>query len=117
MHAVRDPLRRHLSGTLTIAAAAIGACFVVLKAYEYHDLVTRGISLGTSAFYKWYFAITGLHLSHVAVGLLVLTVLSRVVRNVNTTPTRAALLEGGACFWHVVDLLWIVIFPLICLVR
>jgi nitric oxide reductase NorE protein len=61
--------------------------------------------------------LTGLHLAHVVIGLIVLSVLSRLAAKPAPTPTRIIFFEGGACFWHLVDLLWIVIFPLLFLVR
>jgi nitric oxide reductase NorE protein len=64
----------------------------------------------------YYFVLTGLHLFHVMVGLVVLLLLSRSAIK-PPTPGRIALFEGGACFWHLVDLLWIVIFPLLFLLR
>jgi nitric oxide reductase NorE protein len=51
------------------------------------------------------------------VGLAVLLVLSRLARKAKPSSTHIAFFEGGACFWHMVDLLWIVIFPLLFLVR
>jgi nitric oxide reductase NorE protein len=65
----------------------------------------------------YYFVLTGLHLAHVMVGLTVLSALTVLVRNPVLTRTQVAYVEGGACFWHLVDLLWIVIFPLLFLVR
>ena len=62
-------------------------------------------------------AVTGLHLAHVIIGLIVLTVLSTLAGKPEPTRTHIAFFEGGACFWHMVDLLWIVIFPLIFLAR
>ena len=65
----------------------------------------------------YYYVLTGLHLAHVVIGLGVLIALSVLARKPSPTPTRIAFFEGGGCFWHMVDLLWIVIFPLLFLVR
>jgi nitric oxide reductase NorE protein len=117
LRALRNERTRHVATRLSAAAIAVGLCFVALKMSEYYTLITAGISLTTNAFYMWYFAITALHLGHVVIGLTVLTVLTRLLRNTDTPATRMVYFEGGACFWHVVDLLWIVIFPLLYLVR
>jgi nitric oxide reductase NorE protein len=115
--ALRRPEWRHLARPLTLAGAAVGSCFVAIKAFEYHEKVTAGITPSTNEFFMYYFVLTGLHLAHVIIGLIVLTVLSTLARKPEPTKTHMAFFEGGACFWHMVDLLWIVIFPLIFLVR
>lgn len=65
----------------------------------------------------YYYVLTGVHLAHVLIGLSVLFALSRLARNRAPTNIQTGLFEAGACFWHMVDLLWIVIFPLLFLVR
>jgi nitric oxide reductase NorE protein len=99
-----------------LAALACGAIFVGLKVFEYHSLVTAGHGVGANHFYLYYFILTGVHLFHVCVGMVVLTVLLAATRPPELSATRLAVVEGGACFWHLVDLLWIVLFPLLYLV-
>jgi nitric oxide reductase NorE protein len=115
--AVRSDRWRHYSHKLIVAAAAVGVCFVIVKGIEYHEKVVLGITPSTNEFFMYYFVLTGVHLFHVVVGLLVLAVLSMLVRNQQITSPRLAFVEGGACYWHLVDLLWLVIFPLVFLVR
>lgn len=113
----RNERLRHLASRLTVAGALVGSCFVIVKVIEYHEKVSAGITPSTNEFFMYYFVLTGLHLAHVVIGLLVLTGLSRLARKPQPTSTHIAFFEGGACFWHMVDLLWIVIFPLLFLVR
>jgi nitric oxide reductase NorE protein len=115
--ALRSDNLRHLAHRLTLAGVCVGACFVVIKAFEYHEKIAAGITPSTNEFFMYYFVLTGLHLAHVMVGLGVLLALSRLARKPEPTRTHIAFFEGGACFWHMVDLLWIVIFPLLFLVR
>jgi nitric oxide reductase NorE protein len=115
--ALRRPELRYLARRLTLGGVLVGACFVVIKAFEYHEKIAAGITPSTNEFFMYYFVLTGLHLAHVIIGLLVLTVLSTLAGKAEPTRTHIAFFEGGACFWHMVDLLWIVIFPLIFLVR
>jgi nitric oxide reductase NorE protein len=117
VRALRSEQWRHLAHRLTIAGAGVGACFVVIKVFEYHEKVAAGITPSTNEFFMYYFVLTGLHLAHVIVGLGVLLALSRLARKPVPTRTHIAFFEGGGCFWHMVDLLWIVIFPLLFLVR
>lgn len=98
------------------AAIGLGVLFVGLKVSEYLSLGAAGHGPGANDFYLYYFILTGLHLFHVAIGLTVLAVVAAQVRRPPLTPGRTALVEGGACFWHLVDLLWIVLFALLYLV-
>jgi nitric oxide reductase NorE protein len=115
--ALRSERWRHISGRLTLAGVAVGSCFVVVKAIEYHEKIAAGLTPSTNEFFMYYFVLTGLHLAHVVIGLLVLIGISRLATNPAPTRTHVAFFEGGACFWHMVDLLWLIIFPLFFLVR
>lgn len=117
LRALRSEQFRHRASALTYAAAGVGSLFVMIKAIEYHEKFAAGITPSTNEFFTYYFTLTGLHLAHVCIGLGVLLILARVARRPDPTPTNLAFFEGGGCFWHMVDLLWIVIFPLLFLVR
>jgi nitric oxide reductase NorE protein len=60
---------------------------------------------------------SGLSPVDLRVGLAVLSTLAVLTRRDQLTPSQRAFIDGGACFWHMVDLLWLVIFPLLFLVR
>ena len=107
----------HLARRLILAAIGCGAMFIALKALEYHDKVAHGLTPQTNDFYMLYFVLTGLHLFHVVLGLVVLVILYRLAGKPHLSPVRFGFVEGGACFWHMVELLWIVLFPLLYLVR
>ncbi|MGA8547803.1 MAG: cytochrome c oxidase subunit 3 [Mycobacterium sp.] len=115
--ALRDERLQKRASPLVVAAIGVGMCFVVVKVIEYREKVSVGITPTTNEFYMYYFIITGLHLMHVIIGLIILVVLSRLAKKSETSHMRIAFFEGGACFWHMVDLLWLVIFPLVFLVR
>ena len=101
---------------LLIGALVCGLAFVGLKAVEYTAKVSDGHVPTQNSFYLYYFILTAIHLLHVVVGLGVLILLLTQTRAIELKGTRMALVEGGACFWHLVDLLWIVLFPLLYLV-
>jgi nitric oxide reductase NorE protein len=107
---------RHVARSAVTAAMVCGGIFVLLKVFEYYSLVTQGHGIGVNHFYLYYFILTGVHLFHVCVGMAVLTFLLTQTRRHDISETRMAVVEGGACFWHLVDLLWIVLFPLLYLV-
>ena len=106
----------HIAQRAVIGAMGCGGIFIALKVFEYHSLVTAGHGIGANHFYLYYFILTGVHLFHVCVGMAVLTFLLSQTRRSELSETRMAVVEGGACFWHLVDLLWIVLFPLLYLV-
>jgi nitric oxide reductase NorE protein len=106
----------HIARTAIAAAMTCGGVFIALKAFEYHALVTAGHGIGANHFYLYYFILTGVHLLHVCVGLAVLAFLLTQTRRRELSEARMAFVEGGACFWHLVDLLWIVLFSLLYLV-
>jgi nitric oxide reductase NorE protein len=99
---------------LTYAGGGCGAVFIVLKAYEWYVKITDGHT-NSDMFYSFYYVITGVHLVHVLIGLIVLGVTVRELRN--PSRRRVSMVEAGAVYWHMVDLLWVVIFALMYVMR
>jgi nitric oxide reductase NorE protein len=100
-----------------VVAIACGVLFVVLKGWEYSQKVRAGITPTTNEFFMYYFVLTGVHLVHLMIGLALLTGLARLASRATLTDRQYMMLEGGSCYWHMVDLLWIVIFALVYLVK
>jgi nitric oxide reductase NorE protein len=97
-------------------ALACGAAFVLVKYVEYGDKLRSGVTMMTNDFFMFYFAYTGLHLIHVLIGMGVLVAMVVHARGRRGSTINATLIESGASFWHLVDLLWIVLFALLYLV-
>lgn len=89
------------------AAIFLGAVFLALKGTEYADLFAQGIGSETHAFYTFSFLLTGFHAAHVLAGMILLALVGWLA-----TP-RAV--ETGAAFWHMVDLVWVLLFPVVYL--
>lgn len=101
-----------------LGATCCGVAFAIIKVLEYYTKVHAGITPATNDFCLFYYVLTGLHLVHVAIGVGVLSFMWWLARRApDLSPLRLRLAEGCACFWHMVDLLWLVIFPLLYLVR
>ena len=115
LRAIRSS-ERLAASWLLVGAMVCGFTFVGLKVVEYTAKVNEGHTPAQNAFYAYYFILTGLHLFHVVIGIVVLIFLLAQTRVTELSATRMALFDGGACFWHLVDLLWIVLFPLLYLV-
>jgi nitric oxide reductase NorE protein len=90
-------------------AMAFGCAFVAIKLLEYAGEIGVGIGLETSVFFTLYFLLTGFHLLHVCLGIVILAIVCRRADPVHV--------ETGTVFWHMVDLVWIVMFPIVYLVR
>jgi len=94
---------------------ALGVAFCGVKVVEYVGKMESGIGVTTNSFFTFYYFITFLHLLHVLVGLLFISIFRR---NVGKLPREAQYvigLENVALFWHFVDLLWVFIYSLLYL--
>ncbi|MEU8895742.1 cytochrome c oxidase subunit 3 [Nocardia sp. NPDC048505] len=115
VHALRSG--RNSAATRMVAGAmALGAVFVAVKVGEYVSAVSAGHTPAAGDFYTWYFLLTGMHLAHVLVGLIMLGCMTTLSRRPAPSETTVAVITAGACFWHLVDLLWIFLFPMLYLV-
>ncbi len=88
-----------------------GVMFIAIKAYEWAHEIAQGITITSGDLFMFYYMLTGVHLFHVLLGLVILGVVIREVKNPRRR--RVAMAESGAIYWHMVDLLWIVIFGLL----
>lgn len=98
------------------AAIACGAGFVCLKVTEYALKIIDGWYLTSNEFLMYYYILTGLHLLHVLAGLVVLVFMLHLLRARRVSVGGPQTLESCAVFWHLVDLLWLLIFPLLYLI-
>ena len=94
-----------------------GALFGMDKYLEYSEKIAMGITPMTDDFFMYYYILTGLHMFHVLIGMAMLTYMIVQARKPRITKSTLRYLEGGGVFWHLVDLLWVVLFPLLYLVR
>jgi nitric oxide reductase NorE protein len=102
---------------LLLGGAVTGLMFMVSKSVEYFQKFAHGITPGTNPFYMWYFTLTGIHLAHVVAGTSLLTYLWVRSRRGTYDHLHRAVPESVASYWHLVDLLWVVLFPLLYLMR
>lgn len=94
-----------------------GFIFSVIKFIEYYRTITAGYGLYTHDFFTFYYLLTGLHLMHVWVGMCGLTIARIFLRKNPMTRDDVLTVESCAIFWHMVDYLWIIIFPLFYLAK
>jgi nitric oxide reductase NorE protein len=108
---------RNLAPAMFAGAIACGLGFSFMKYLEWSDKLSHGFKPATNDFWMYYYILTGLHFFHLLLGMAVLTYLFVQARKPQLNVRQFAFVEGGACFWHMVDLLWIVLFPLLYLVK
>jgi nitric oxide reductase NorE protein len=87
---------------------APGRPFIAITIVEYAVKAKAGIGLETDTFFTLYFLLTGFHLFHVLLGIVV------AAATLHDSPEN---LRTGTAFWHMVDLVWVVMYPLVYLVR
>jgi nitric oxide reductase NorE protein len=107
--------RHKQAANFVLGALACGLAFTALKAWEFAQKAEAGIHFLTNDFYTLYYTLTGLHFTHVVVGTGLLACYAYILKNKPMTPGKVFYFETAAIYWHMVDLLWIVIFTLMYL--
>lgn len=108
--------RKMLVGWLS-ATVLCGLFFVGMQVYEFQHFFHKGLGYSTNLYGTTFYTLTGFHGSHVTVGVIWLATLLVMAIRGKLTPGRALNLEIAALYWHFVDVVWIVIFPVVYLMR
>lgn len=124
VHAGRAGQRRR-AALLLFGTMALGVAFLIIKLVEYRAHFRAGIypggvgqffvqhpTPGLASFWTLYFAATGLHAVHVSVGLLLLAVTTAALLRGKLMAERLYPLENAVLYWHLIDLIWIFLWPL-----
>jgi cytochrome c oxidase subunit 3 len=123
---VRAGDRRAASRRLWLAVA-LGAAFLGCKIYEYADHFAHGIAPGgyyrfaelpgdgPNTFFTLYYMLSGLHALHVVAGMVILAILAILLRRGHFAHRHAAV-ENGGLYWHLVDIIWIFLWPMLYLI-
>lgn len=117
------PLTLLLNGITFI----LGLVFLVNKYFEWgakfdHGIfpgsatLTETLSQGEILFFGLYFIMTGLHALHIIIGLVFIAVVMWKVAKGKVHADRSVLLENSGLYWHLVDIIWIFLFPLFYLI-
>jgi len=94
-----------------------GFIFVLTKCYEFYEKGAQGINLSSNIFYTFYLSMTFFHFMHVILGLIILLAVMLKAKRGGYSAADHIGVETGASYWHMVDLVWIVLFPLVYLIR
>ena len=104
-------------GRWLLAAIATGLGFVVFKSAGFAQAFAAGVSLDGGVFPMFYLLLTGFHFLHVLLGLVILAAVWVKNRAGAYSAAGHTGVETGASYWHMVDLVWIVLFPLVYVLR
>jgi cytochrome c oxidase subunit 3 len=117
---------RRLSMVLLMVTMVLGLLFLVIKGFEWNTKIGHGIypnsptllarPKGEILFFGLYYVMTGLHGLHVLVGVCVLSVMLLLVAKRKLTQRRFTPLENSGLYWHLVDIIWIFLYPLFYLI-
>jgi len=106
-----------LSSDWLLGAMGVGSIFIVVKLMEFSDKFAQGINLSTNTFFMFYLMLTVFHFLHVVLGLIILFNIYKKTKAGGYNDLNHRGMETGASYWHLVDLLWIVLFPLVYIMR
>ena len=98
-------------------AIVCGVAFLLIKISEFYHIFAQGITLSTNKFFMFYLLLTLFHFMHVFLGTIILFNIRQRTKIAGYTPDDYRGFESGASYWHMVDLLWIVLFPLVYIIR
>jgi len=98
-------------------AMLLGASFLVNKMFEFSYIFGEGITLSTNKFFMFYLLLTGFHFMHVLLGSVILFNIFQKTRIYGYTVEEHKGIVSGAIYWHMVDFLWIILFPLVYIIR
>ena len=95
----------------------LGITFLVLKGWEYHSKIEMGFGLSSSSFFTYYWLLTGFHFIHVLIGLLLISYALINTKSGIYSSSNFEDVESIGIFWHMCDLIWIFLFPLMYLLH
>ena len=118
---------RRLSIVYLIVTKLLAVGFLIVKAIEWGGKISHGIYPGSEVlankengeiiFFGLYYSMTGLHALHIIIGLVILSFSLVFILKGKITPDNYVKLETGGLYWHLVDIIWIFLFPLFYLLH
>jgi cytochrome c oxidase subunit 3/cytochrome o ubiquinol oxidase subunit 3 len=116
VHALRQGERRWV-GTWLPVTALLGVVFLAGTAREWHRLITdHGLTISTNLFGTTFYALVGLHALHVAVGVVMLTLLTVFAWSRDLQAGHAERAELVSWYWHFVDGVWLVVLTVVYII-
>ena len=114
--AIRDD-KSQLCAHWLMAAILMACVFLVIKLFEFYTKHQEGITLSTNTFYMFYLSLTFFHFMHVILGAVILAAVMLKARRGGYSSEDHTGVETGGSYWHMVDMVWIILFPLVYIIR
>ena len=99
------------------AAFFMGMLFLVIKVNEYAHHFADGVTLSSNTFYMFYLSLTFFHFMHVIMGMVIIAAVAVKAHQGAYSAENHIGVETGASYWHMVDLVWLILFPLVYVMR
>ncbi len=116
VHSLRNGDHKRSSNMIGITVL-LGFLFLVLKGFEYSAKLEHGIGVDHDSFFMFYWLLTGFHFVHVLVGAVILIFMYFKVRKGDYSNGDLLDVESAGAFWHMCDLIWLLLFPVIYLLH
>jgi nitric oxide reductase NorE protein len=114
--AIKRDLNKKCAHWLT-GAFLLGGVFISIKMVEFSVKYSADITMSTNNFYMFYLSLTFFHFMHVLMGMIILACIIVKAHRGGYSAQDYIGVETGASFWHMVDFLWIILFPLVYIIR
>ena len=105
--------QRQKTSFFLLATLAMGMGFVVVKSIEFWGKYHEGFRLSSNTFFMFYWSMTFFHYMHVLLGMVIIVAIWLKNRRGGYSADNYTGIETGAAYWHMVDLVWVILFPLL----
>ena len=100
-----------------VTTALLGSTFIAGQIYEFTTFVHEGMTIKTNVSSGAFFVLTGFHGVHVTLGIVMLLSLAGMSMRGKLPKERAEVVEIAGLYWHFVDIVWVVIFTVVYLIK
>ena len=115
IHFIKNSENKKAARSILISLL-LGVTFLIIKSAEYYAKMEQGIGFSDNTFFTFYWMMTGFHFIHVLFGIGLLSYMYIGI-NKNTYHSKNYFdIESSATYWHLCDLIWILIFPIFYLI-
>ena len=99
-----------------VLTALLGSAFLAIKSYDYVHMWRHGFTISSNLFGSCYYLLTGFHGLHVLSGVILMLYLAAAASRGAFSATQYAKVESSGLYWHFIDIVWVILFAILCLV-